>query len=293
MEDHLPQRELAPNFFICPILNGLWQMGGGHGKIDITKAKTEMKVLVGAGFTTFDGADHYGPAEDLMGDLWSCLEPGKQNVQLFTKWCPSPGRMTKDVVSKAINESLRKMRTSRLHLIQFHWGDYSNLEYITALKHMQDLQTEGKILHLGLTNFNTKHLKNIVENKIKIASNQVSYSIIDWRPELAMVPYCKQHDIKLLTYGTVLGGFLSNKYLGVERPTQLETSSKKKYMRFIESWGGWQLFQELLQTLEKIGKKHNASISNVATRYILDKPQVGGVILGVRLGLSSHIEVNT
>jgi len=48
-----------------------------------------------------------------------------------------------------------------------------------------------------------------------------------------------------------------------------------------------------LQTLEKIGKKHNASISNVATRYILDKPQVGGVILGVRLGLSSHIEDNT
>jgi len=217
---------------------------------------------------------------------------GKQNVQLFTKWCPSPGRMTKEVVSKAIDVSLRKMRTSCLHLIQFHWGDYSNTEYITALKHMQDLQTEGKILHLGLTNFNTKHLKNIVENKIKIVSNQVSYSVIDWRPELAMVPFCKQHDIKLLTYGTVLGGFLSNKYLGVARPTKLETSSQKKYIRFIESWGGWQLFQELLQVLDKIGQKHGVSISTVATRYILDKPQVGGVILGVRLSLSSNIQDN-
>jgi len=63
-------------------------------------------------------------------------------------------------------------------------------------------------------------------------------------------------------------------------------------MRFIEEWGGWKLFQELLQTLDTISKKHNFSIANVATRYILDKPQVGGVILGVRLGLSSRIEDN-
>jgi len=73
---------------------------------------------------------------------------------------------------------------------------------------------------------------------------------------------------------------------------KLETSSQKKYIRFIESWGSWQLFQELLQILDKIGQKHGVSISNVATRYILDKPQVAGVILGVRLGLSSNIQDN-
>jgi len=63
-------------------------------------------------------------------------------------------------------------------------------------------------------------------------------------------------------------------------------------MRFIEAWGGWKLFQELLQILDIVSKKHNCSIANIATRYILDKPQVGGVIIGVRLGLSSHIEDN-
>jgi len=184
------------------------------------------------------------------------------------------------------------MKTNTIHLLQFHWWDYGNNEYITALKHMQTLQKEGKILHLALTNFNTKHLKIIVENNnIPIVSNQVSYSIIDWRPEVEMVPLCLKHNIKLLTYGTLLGGLLSNQYLGIDRP-KIETSSQSKYIRFIEKWGGWTLFQELLTILQDIAKKYNVTIANVATRYILDKPAVGGVIIGVRLGITSHITDN-
>jgi len=228
-----------------------------------------------------------------MGHLWQSLgdNANTQNVQLFTKWCPSKTQISKEDARRALDTSLFRMQTNCIHLLQFHWWDYST-DYISVLNHLKNFQKEGKILHLGLTNFNTQNVKNIVDNNIRIVSNQVSYSIIDWRPEIAMIPFCKEHDIKLLTYGTILGGFLSNTYLGVERPTQLKTSSQKKYFRFIESWGGWTLFQELLRTLDTISKKHNCSIANVATRYILDKPQVGGVIIGARLGLSSHIEDN-
>ena len=61
----------------------------------------------------------------------------------------------------------------------------------------------------------------------------------------------------------------------------------------IDIWGGWQLFQELLQVLNTIAKKHNCSIANIATRFILDKPQVAGVIIGARLGISDHIKDNS
>jgi aryl-alcohol dehydrogenase-like predicted oxidoreductase len=56
----------------------------------------------------------------------------------------------------------------------------------------------------------------------------------------------------------------------------------------IDAWGGWNLFQELLVVLGQIAKKHSVSIANVATRYILDKPAVAGVIIGVRLGIVEH-----
>ncbi|MGD1836324.1 MAG: aldo/keto reductase, partial [Nitrososphaeraceae archaeon] len=60
------------------------------------------------------------------------------------------------------------------------------------------------------------------------------------------------------------------------------------YYKMIEAWGGWTLFQELLSTLKKIAQKHDVSIVNVATKYILDKLTVAGVIIGVRLGITEH-----
>jgi len=56
----------------------------------------------------------------------------------------------------------------------------------------------------------------------------------------------------------------------------------------IDAWGGWNLFQELLSTLNRIAQKYNVSIANVATSYILAKTTVGAVIIGVRLGIVDH-----
>lgn len=61
----------------------------------------------------------------------------------------------------------------------------------------------------------------------------------------------------------------------------------------IRSWGGWNLFQDLLQTLKRVSSKHNVSISNVATRWVLDFPYVGAVIVGARMGISEHTDDNS
>ena len=109
-----------------------------------------------------------------------------------------------------------------------------------------------------------------------------------------MIPFCQKNNIKLLTYGTLLGGFLSEKYIGRLEPVRsdLDTLSLQKYKNMIDAWGGWNLFQELLAILDDIAKKHNTTVVNVATRFILDKPAVAGVIIGVRLGISEHRDDN-
>jgi aryl-alcohol dehydrogenase-like predicted oxidoreductase len=284
---------------ICRILNGMWQVSGGHGRIDSKAAIQTMFKYVDAGFTTWDLADHYGPAEDLIGEFRSQLlttrgQAALSNLQAFTKWVPRPGKMTKKIVEDNINISLRRMNVESLDLMQFHWWEYQDKNYLDALKYMAELQTEGKIKHLALTNFDTEHLKIIVEAGIKIVSNQVQFSLVDRRPEVNMVQFCQQHDIKLFTYGTICGGLLSEKYLEKPEPRGLElaTVSLRKYKQMVDAWGGWQLFQELLSTLKKVADKYGVSISNVAVRYILDKPAVGGVIVGARLGISEHLEDN-
>ena len=134
----------------------------------------------------------------------------------------------------------------------------------------------------------------MVDDGIQLVSNQVQYSIIDQRPNVKMASFCKNHNMKILAYGTLLGGLLTENYLGVPKPTQadLDTYSLQKYMNMIDAWGGWNLFQELLVVLDDIAKKHNVQIANVATRFILDRPAVAGTIIGSRLGLSDHIEQN-
>ena len=283
---------LGKDLEICRILNGMWQVAGGHGQIDSKLAIQDMQKYQELGFTTWDLADIYGPAESLIGDFNKKV---KQNVQAFTKFVPNPGPMSNSIVTYYIDESLKKMNVDSIDLLQFHWWDYQDLSYLDALKHLSKLQNEGKIKHLGLTNFDTERIKIIIENDFKIISNQVQYSILDQRPEKIMVPFFIKYGIQILSYGTLLGGFFSEKYLNVDEPTRadLTTASLQKYKNMIDIWGGWQLFQELLEVLNIISKKYNCSIANIATRFILDKPQVAGVIIGARLGISDHREDNS
>lgn len=293
----MSRMQLTPDMSICRILNGMWQVSGGHGRIDPTAAIKSMFNYMDAGFTTWDLADHYGPAEDLIGEFRRQVVAQRGQgalaiMQAFTKWVPQPMKMTRKIVEDNINKSLRRMDVKCIDLLQFHWWDYSDHNYLDALRYLAELQKEGKIKHLGLTNFDTERLKIIRDAGIKIVSNQVQFSIIDRRPEVSMIPFCQQNDIKLLTYGTLCGGLLSDKYLGKPEPrgADLHTVSLKKYKNMVDHWGGWALFQELLTVLKQIATKHNVSIANVAVRYILDKPAVGGVIVGTRLSISEHLQ---
>ena len=282
---------IAPDFEICRILNGMWQVAGVHGQIDGESAINEMIQYHNAGFTTWDLADIYGPAESFIGEFRKRVG---DSFEALTKFVPNPGPMSKSIVTHYIEQSMKKMNTECLDMVQFHWWDYNDTSYIDAMHHLSKLQQENKIRYLGLTNFDTQRVETMIDCGFKIVTNQVQYSILDCRPEKLMVPYFTKNNLKLLTYGTLLGGFLSEKYLGADEPTRsdLVTASLQKYKNMIDAWGGWNLFQQLLSVINDIAKKHDCSIANVATRYILDKPQVAGVIIGARLGIAQHRDDN-
>lgn len=292
---HIERVTLAPSLETCRLLNGMWQVSGAHGVIDPAAALRAMLACVDLGLTTFDLADHYGPAEDFVGEFRGRLvavrgTAAATSFQAFTKWVPYPEQMTRRVVETAVDRSLRRMATERLDMLQFHWWEYGDQGYLDALQQLAKLRTEGKIQELGVTNFDTQHLDVIVKAGIPIVSNQVQFSLIDMRPLVGMVPYCRAQQIGLLAYGTLCGGMLSDAYLGRTEPArqELNTASLGKYKQMIDAWGGWALFQELLAQLRRIADRHDVSIASVATRFILDQPAVAGVIIGARLGLTNH-----
>jgi aryl-alcohol dehydrogenase-like predicted oxidoreductase len=291
--------QFTADLSICRILNGMWQVSGGHGTVDPVRAVEAMFAYHDAGFTTWDLADHYGPAEDFIGTFHREFAERRgserlSEVQAFTKWVPRPGRMTDRLVRDAIEISLSRMGVTCLDLLQFHWWDYTNHSYLDALQYLADLREEGKIRHVALTNFDTERLHIISNRGIRVVSNQVQYSLIDRRPEMRMASFCREHGMTLLAYGTLLGGLLSGRYLNRPEPrgSELSTVSLQKYKFMIDTWGGWPLFQQLLAVLKQIADKHGVSTPNIAVHCILERPAVAGVIVGARLGIAEHLTDN-
>jgi len=290
---------LADDLTINRILNGMWQVSGAHGSIEPSTALRAMFDYMDAGFTTWDLADHYGPAEDFIGEfrrqLASAHGPDAVNgSRALTKWVPRPGPMTREIVESNIDISRRRMGMERLDLLQFHWWDYRDIRYLDALSHLSDLRDEGKIREVALTNFDTQRMQDIATHGVRVVSNQVQYSLIDRRPEVAMSAFCQEQESSLLAYGTLCRGLLSDRYLGQPEPSvgALNTASLRKYKQMINAWGGWDLFQQLLSALKAVADRHDATIANVAVRCILDRPAVAGVIVGARLGVAEHIADN-
>ncbi|MHA7131413.1 aldo/keto reductase [Algoriphagus namhaensis] len=286
---------MKDQLFSNPIITGLWQIADlerDGKKVDPKYAAHAMKKYVDAGFSTFDMADHYGSAEEISGEFRRMF--GGDLAYHFTKWVPEPGPITKDTVKAAVNKAMKRMQTDQIDLMQFHAWNYSDPAWVDALFWLDELRNEGYIRGLGLTNFDTAHLSIAVTSGIKIASNQVCYSLLDQRAGQQMGAFCEANQIKLLAFGTLAGGFLSEKWLGKEEPkiNPSLTWSQMKYKRFIDTATNWEQFQRLLQELDQIAKRHEVGIATIASCYILRQPGVGGVIIGARLGQSEHIHEN-
>jgi aryl-alcohol dehydrogenase-like predicted oxidoreductase len=273
------------------VIKGGWQLAGGHGRVDHAQALEDMRLFVQAGITTFDCADIYTGVEELIGEFLrrhrhDFRSGALPEVQVHTKYVPDldtlPALIEGDV-ERVIDRSLRRLRVSCLDLVQFHWWDYDLPGYVEAAMHLKKLQEAGKIRHIGVTNFDVPRLQEILEAGVPVVSNQVQYSVLDHRPERGMVAFCQRHGISLLCYGTVAGGFLSDRYLGAPEPEPpLDNRSLVKYQLIIQDFGGWKPFQSLLATLRSVADKHGTSLATIAMRYVLGKSQVGAVIVGAR-----------
>ena len=284
-----PRVMLAPGLEIARVVTGLWQvadMERGGTLLDPVRAAADMAGYAAAGFDSFDMADHYGSAEVITGELLH--SPGGQGVRAFTKWCPPPGPMTADVVRAGVQRSLERMRTHRIDLLQFHWWTFEHPGWLDAMLELAKLQDEGLVGAIGLTNFDTAHLRLLLAEGVPVASNQVCISLLDRRATEAMQALCLERGVRLLAYGTLGGGFLSERWLGAEAPAEVGDWSKMKYRRFIDAVGGWAALQGVLRAADAIAKKHGVSIANVATRWVLEQPAVAAVIVGARLGEREH-----
>lgn len=283
--------ELTPGYSISRVLKGGWHLAGGHGSIDPAQAIEDMKAFVEAGITTFDCADIYTGVEEMIGQFLQQYQDAFRAgdlppVQIHTKYVPdyhALPTLTKAQTEAVIDRSLQRLGIAQLDLVQFHWWDFSIPGYVEAAGHLLDLKKAGKIRHIGVTNFDAAHLHELLNAGIPVVSNQVQYSILDRRPASDLYPVCEKHGVALLCYGSLAGGFLTDRYVNTPAPQPpLENRSLTKYRLIIEENGDWDFLQTTLAVLRSIADKHQVGIAEVAAQWVLQRPLVAGTIIGAR-----------
>ena len=279
------------------------KLSGGH-KGDAASDRTsgsaavaDFDAFVRAGIDTFDMGPEtcgYGPAEAVVGDYLKSLPAGSARPLVFTKLCcvgAEQASPSAEWVHGRVDRALSRLaRPPRLDVLQIYWNAYEsggNRNLVDMSRFVQDERDAGRVGAVAYTNMDTEHLEAIRAAGVEVAAHQIQFSLLDRRPTLRQLAWCADSGCKLLPYGVLAGGLLSDRYLGLPQDkVVLDTYSKQKYASVlgrVAGKGGWEWFQRLLTTLRAVGDAHGgASIANVATRWVLDHEAVSAVILGAR-----------
>jgi diketogulonate reductase-like aldo/keto reductase len=185
---------------------GTWSIGGKSGAdpASDTKSLAALRSALELGYTHFDTAEIYasGHAEELLGE--AVRASGKNRADLLITSKVSPAHLRKDAVHKACGQSLKRLKMDYLDVYLIHWPNpLIRLEDTFAA--LNQLVREGKVKHIGVSNFNLKLLKRAQELcETPILTNQVPYRLPDRTyAENGVLAYCQQNNILLTAYSPV------------------------------------------------------------------------------------------
>jgi aryl-alcohol dehydrogenase-like predicted oxidoreductase len=273
------------NHQLSDVFKGNWQLAGGHGVVSKSQAIEDLFTYVEHGVNVFDVGDIYTGTEQLMGAFLSEYrkrfgDEATRRIRIHTKFVPDLDALetlTKKDIRTVIERSLQRMGLEQLHLIQFHWWNYSKGDFVQAGRNLEELRKEGLIETIGLTNFDCAHTKLLLDAGVPVKSNQIQFSLLDPRPLNGMLNFARTHNIAIFCYGVLAGGLLSTARPGDE-PTN---RSHIKYQLIIDEIGD-QHYRAVLRQLHILAKKYHTTTANIATAFALQTPGVSSVIVGPR-----------
>ena len=209
---------------------------------------------------------------------------GLVSLQFHTKYVPdldALASLDRAATEAVIDRSLKRLGVERLDLVQFSWWDYAVPRYVEVAQWLGELRDAGKIRHVGATNFDTPRMREMLDAGVPLVSNQVQYSLLDRRPEQALATLAEERGLALIGYGALAGGLLTQPYLDAPPLSEpFANRSLVKYRLIVEEAGGWSRYQDLLRTLAAIAQRHGRELSDVALRWVLDRPTVAAAMVG-------------
>ena len=274
-----------------PIGFGTWEMSTTmYGSIDVGEASRAVHSAIDHGINLFDTAEVYGPfhSEELLA---KALGARRREVILVTK----TGFKFDDEKYRVLGRNsryehiiartegcLRRLNTDVIDLMLIHWPDFET-PFDEPVRALQKLKEDGKIRHAGVSNFNIETM-DYCRQYTDIAVNQVGYHLFDQRMQRAILPYCLQHNIGFMAYGTLAFGLLT----GAFKPDHTFEEAdwrRRNYTAFgIPLFQGEHFARELrvAARLAELAAGHGRSLAQLAIAWVLGHPAVSVALVGMR-----------
>jgi len=270
-------------------------MWGGNEKQDSIKA---IHASLDHGVTSLDTAPFYGfgLSEELIGEAIKGRDRSK--IQLLTKFglvwdgsnkekgdiffdAGSDGKSipvykyaSKQNIIKEVEESLQRLGTDYIDLLQIHWAD-ATTPISETMEAMDELIKQGKILAAGVCNYDLAQLQE-AEQTLSLASNQLSYSMLNRAIEQDIVPYTIDHNIGLIAYSPLERGLLTGKYY--KDATLKNDDHRNGYFGQFNA----EKVKSFLNSIEPLAKEKNATLAQLVLRWTTLQPGITLVLAGSR-----------
>jgi aryl-alcohol dehydrogenase-like predicted oxidoreductase len=272
---------------LSPIGFGSWAVGGGDwqfswGPQDDNDSIAAIHKALELGINWIDTAAVYGlgHSEEVVA---RALKTTSHKPYIFTKcglvW-GEKREANNDLkqIRREAEDSLRRLGVDTIDLYQVHWPKPEE-EIEEAWAVMADLQKQGKVRWIGVSNFSVEQMERV--SKIApITSNQPPYSMLNRAVEPAILPYCQKNNIGVINYAPMHSGLLTGA-MTKERVANLTTDDfRRKAKNYQEPLLSRNL--AVADFLSTIGKKHNVSAGVVAIAWTLHHPAITAAIVGGR-----------
>ncbi len=256
--------------------------GYDYGPVDEVEWKSAVHAALESGINFFDVADVYGfgRVEELLS---AALGERRREVVIATKcglaW-DEQGKVHRDLrksaVLRAIEASLRRLRVDTIPLYQIHWPDCATPieETLEALALCHD---QGKFQFLGVSNFSLDLMQR-THLILPIASQQVAFNLLCREPEGELFSWCASSQVSILAHSGLARGLLAGRRTIGNGFDSTDVRSKSPYF----SKEGRQEKQRLLDAIRLLSKKLDRPFSAVSIRWVLDNPEVGAVLIGIK-----------
>ncbi len=249
-------------------------------RVDLEGTRAVVDAALDAGVTLLDTADVYGSrggSEDFLGEV---LQGRRERVVLATKFGGDMGegttaRGSRDYIHKAVEESLRRLRTDYIDLYQYHTPDHVT-PYEETFAALGELVEQGKVRYVGHSNLEAADIEEIderVRGQGRPVSAQNQYSLLRREAEDDLLPTCKRLGIGVLPYFPLASGLLTGKYKrGEPAPEGTRLSDRADSLtddRF-----------DRVEALEQFASERGVTLLHVAIGGLLAQPAIASVIAG-------------